>query len=56
MESIGKHVTLRGTRVGYKTAPIHWGEPETNGQHSLYQLLHQGTRLSPVISSHVRNP
>jgi len=48
MESNGKHVTLDGKRVGYDTAPIYWGEPGTNGQHSFYQLIHQGTRLIPV--------
>ena len=47
MESNGKHVTLEGARVGYQTAPISWGEPGTNGQHSFYQLIHQGTRLVP---------
>jgi glucose-6-phosphate isomerase len=47
MESNGKHVTLDGTRVNYDTAPIYWGEPGTNGQHSFYQLIHQGTRLIP---------
>ncbi len=47
MESNGKHVTLNGQRVAYDTAPICWGEPGTNGQHSFYQLLHQGTRLVP---------
>ena len=47
MESNGKHVTLDGTRVGYQTGPIYWGEPGTNGQHSFYQLIHQGTRLVP---------
>ncbi len=47
MESNGKHVTLAGTRVDYQTAPIYWGEPGTNGQHSFYQLIHQGTRLIP---------
>jgi glucose-6-phosphate isomerase len=47
MESNGKHVTLGGARVGYQTAPIYWGEPGTNGQHSFYQLIHQGTRLIP---------
>ena len=45
MESNGKHVTLAGERVDYQTGPIYWGEPGTNGQHSFYQLLHQGTRL-----------
>jgi glucose-6-phosphate isomerase len=47
MESNGKQVTLDGVRVDYATAPIVWGEPGTNGQHSFYQLLHQGTRLVP---------
>ena len=47
MESNGKHVTQRGARVDFETAPILWGEPGTNGQHSFYQLLHQGTRLVP---------
>src|SRR5580658_3333226 len=47
MESNGKHVTLDGARVDYDTGPIYWGEPGTNGQHSLYQLIHQGTRLIP---------
>ena len=47
MESNGKHVTLDGTRVAYQTAPIYWGEPGTNGQHSFYQLIHQGTQLIP---------
>ena len=47
MESNGKHVTLDGTCVDYQTAPIYWGEPGTNGQHSFFQLLHQGTRLIP---------
>ncbi|MDX2451322.1 glucose-6-phosphate isomerase [Desulfosarcina sp.] len=47
MESNGKQVTLDGTRVAYQTAPICWGEPGTNGQHSFYQLIHQGTRLIP---------
>jgi len=47
MESNGKHVTLEGERVGYDTGPIYWGEPGTNGQHSFYQLIHQGTRLIP---------
>ena len=45
MESNGKHVTLDGSRVTYETGPIYWGEPGTNGQHSFYQLIHQGTRL-----------
>ncbi|SCY20989.1 glucose-6-phosphate isomerase [Nitrosospira sp. Nsp13] len=47
MESNGKHVTLDGSRVSYQTSPIIWGEPGTNGQHSFYQLIHQGTRLIP---------
>ena len=47
MESNGKHVTLDGTEVTYSTAPIYWGEPGTNGQHSFYQLIHQGTSLIP---------
>jgi glucose-6-phosphate isomerase len=47
MESNGKHVTLDGTTVDYQTGPIFWGEPGTNGQHSFYQLIHQGTRLIP---------
>jgi glucose-6-phosphate isomerase len=47
MESNGKHVTLDGTRVAWDTGPIYWGEPGTNGQHSFYQLIHQGTRLIP---------
>ena len=48
MESNGKHVTLQGARVDYDTGPIYWGEPGTNGQHSFYQLIHQGTRLIPA--------
>jgi glucose-6-phosphate isomerase len=48
MESNGKHVTLAGTEVDYSTGPIYWGEPGTNGQHSFYQLIHQGTRLIPA--------
>jgi glucose-6-phosphate isomerase len=47
MESNGKHVTVDGTRVEYQTGPVFWGEPGTNGQHSFYQLIHQGTRLIP---------
>ena len=47
MESNGKHVSLDGVRVDYQTGPIFWGEPGTNGQHSFYQLIHQGTRLIP---------
>ncbi|HJZ35683.1 MAG TPA: glucose-6-phosphate isomerase, partial [Solirubrobacterales bacterium] len=48
MESNGKHVTLAGEHVDYDTGAIYWGEPGTNGQHSFYQLIHQGTRLIPV--------
>ena len=48
MESNGKHVTLEGVHVDYDTGAIYWGEPGTNGQHSFYQLIHQGTRLIPV--------
>jgi glucose-6-phosphate isomerase len=48
MESNGKHVTRDGHPVDYDTGPVYWGEPGTNGQHSFYQLLHQGTRLIPV--------
>ena len=47
MESNGKHVTLEGAEVNYATGPVYWGEPGTNGQHSFYQLIHQGTRLIP---------
>jgi glucose-6-phosphate isomerase len=47
MESNGKHVTLDGNKIDYDTGPIYWGEPGTNGQHSFYQLIHQGTRLIP---------
>jgi glucose-6-phosphate isomerase len=47
MESNGKHVTLDGRSVGYETGPVIWGEPGTNGQHSFYQLIHQGTKLIP---------
>jgi len=47
MESNGKHVTLKGKKVHHDTSPIYWGEPGTNGQHSFYQLIHQGTRLIP---------
>src|SRR5580700_2825776 len=47
MESNGKHVSLNGIEVDYQTGPIYWGEPGTNGQHSFYQLIHQGTRLIP---------
>ncbi len=48
MESNGKHVTLDGSRVEHPTGPIYWGEPGTNGQHSFYQLIHQGTSIVPV--------
>ena len=47
MESNGKHVSMKGKRVAYQTAPIYWGEPGTNGQHSFYQMIHQGTKLIP---------
>lgn len=47
MEGNGKHVALDGTRVDWQTGPIYWGEPGTNGQHSFYQLIHQGTKLVP---------
>jgi glucose-6-phosphate isomerase len=47
MESNGKHVTLEGAHVEYETGPIFWGEPGTNGQHSFYQLIHQGTKVIP---------
>jgi glucose-6-phosphate isomerase len=47
MESNGKHVTLESTEVTWQTGPIYWGEPGTNGQHSFYQLIHQGTKLIP---------
>jgi len=47
MESNGKHVTINGREVPYQTGPIYWGEPGTNGQHSFYQLMHQGTKLVP---------
>jgi glucose-6-phosphate isomerase len=59
MESNGKHVTLDGTEVEYQTGPIYWGEPGTNGQHSFYQLIHQGTRLIPcdfIAFAHPLNP
>ena len=54
MESNGKHMTLNGKAVSYETSPVYWGEPGTNGQHSFYQLIHQGTRLIPcdVIAFH----
>jgi glucose-6-phosphate isomerase len=59
MESNGKHVTLDGAEVDYATGPVYWGEPGTNGQHSFYQLIHQGTRLIPadfIAFSHSLNP
>src|SRR5437660_2607650 len=59
MESNGKHVTREGAEVGYPTGPIYWGEPGTNGQHSFYQLIHQGTRLIPcdfIAFGHALNP
>jgi glucose-6-phosphate isomerase len=48
MESNGKRVTLGGVEVDYQTGSVYWGEPGTNGQHSFYQLIHQGTKLIPV--------
>jgi glucose-6-phosphate isomerase len=48
MESNGKHVTIDGATVDYETGAVYWGEPGTNGQHSFYQLIHQGTKLIPV--------
>src|SRR6266508_4170462 len=59
MESNGKHVTREGVEIGYPTGPIYWGEPGTNGQHSFYQLIHQGTRLIPcdfIAFEHGLNP
>src|SRR5882724_10400036 len=59
MESNGKHVTLDGAEVDYATGPVYWGEPGTNGQHSFYQLIHQGTRLIPcdfIAFRHSLNP
>jgi glucose-6-phosphate isomerase len=59
MESNGKHVTANGIIVDYDTGPIYWGEPGTNGQHSFYQLIHQGTRLIPcdfIAFAHSLNP
>jgi glucose-6-phosphate isomerase len=59
MESNGKHVTLDGKKVTYDTSPIYWGEPGTNGQHSFYQLIHQGTRLIPcdfIAFAHALTP
>jgi len=54
MESKGKHVTLSGRHVDYDTGAVYWGEPGTNGQHSFYQLIHQGTTLIPVDFDRVR--
>jgi glucose-6-phosphate isomerase len=59
MESNGKHVTIDGKKVDYQTGPIYWGEPGTNGQHSFYQLIHQGTRLIPcdfIAFAHALTP
>jgi glucose-6-phosphate isomerase len=59
MESNGKHVTLDGKHVNYETGPIYWGEPGTNGQHSFYQLIHQGTRFIPcdfIVFGKTLNP
>jgi glucose-6-phosphate isomerase len=59
MESNGKHVTLEGTEVDYQTGAVYWGEPGTNGQHSFYQLIHQGTKLIPcdfIAFAHSLNP
>ena len=59
MESNGKHVTLGGKKVNYETGPVYWGEPGTNGQHSFYQLIHQGTRLIPcdfIAFAHALTP
>jgi glucose-6-phosphate isomerase len=59
MESNGKRVTLEGATVDYDTSPVYWGEPGTNGQHSFYQLIHQGTRLIPcdfLVFSHALTP
>jgi glucose-6-phosphate isomerase len=59
MESNGKHVTLDGAAADYQTGPVYWGEPGTNGQHSFYQLIHQGTRLIPcdfIAFSKTLNP
>jgi glucose-6-phosphate isomerase len=59
MESNGKRVTLEGTAVDYDTSPVYWGEPGTNGQHSFYQLIHQGTRLIPcdfIAFAHALTP
>src|SRR5258708_32455862 len=59
MESSGREVTIDGKKVDYQTGPIYWGEPGTNGQHSFYQLIHQGTRLIPcdfIAFAHALTP
>jgi glucose-6-phosphate isomerase len=59
MESNGKHVTLDGAQTDYQTGPVYWGEPGTNGQHSFYQLIHQGTRVIPcdfIAFGQTQNP
>ncbi|OWF52125.1 Glucose-6-phosphate isomerase [Mizuhopecten yessoensis] len=59
MESNGKYITRSGQKVDYKTGPVIWGEPGTNGQHAFYQLIHQGTRLIPcdfLMPVHTQNP
>lgn len=56
MESNGKHVTLSGTDVTYETGPVYWGEPGTNGQHSFYQLIHQGTSIIPCDFLYFTHP
>ena len=56
MESNGKHVTLDGAAVDYQTGPVYWGEPGTNGQHSFYQMIHQGTRIIPCDFIAFRTP
>jgi glucose-6-phosphate isomerase len=47
MESNGKHVNLKGKKVAHQTSPVYWGEPGTNGQHSFYQMIHQGMKRIP---------
>jgi glucose-6-phosphate isomerase len=56
MESNGKHVTVEGNKTDYSTGPVYWGEPGTNGQHSFFQLIHQGTRLIPCDFIAFLNP
>jgi glucose-6-phosphate isomerase len=56
MESNGKHVSLDGSTVDYQTGPVYWGEPGTNGQHSFYQLIHQGTQAIPCDFIAFRRP